>query len=203
MISNETEYLDYLSKLNTPPNAAINIPSGERIYKIDLNTRKVEAPQFLSVKHDHEAEVVLFEVDRYFDNMDLSECACVVQYVNANKDGYVQLIPWYDTETFKKSNKMILPWPIKGPMTFYAGLVEFSFQFFRLNRDEETDKVLGYEYNLNTLAAKSQILYGVGLSEIGKDFELEPSLIQDVQQQLHDIYVMAEEKWGIYWEEIK
>ena len=54
------EYNSVISRLINP-NEFINmfrIPDNEPIYEIDLNTRHIRAPQFLSVITDHNAEIV-------------------------------------------------------------------------------------------------------------------------------------------------
>ena len=51
----------------------------QKFYNIDLNTRQVEAPAFISAKGDHEAQVICFTVDRFFENMDLAQdVVCVI-----------------------------------------------------------------------------------------------------------------------------
>ena len=52
MIITQQEYLNYLNKLKNPDFKALTFPKGERIYNINLNTRKSEAPAFLSVKNE-------------------------------------------------------------------------------------------------------------------------------------------------------
>ena len=74
MITTAAEYEKYLSQIYdvNPPTLAVLLPSSEPIYKIDLNKRTVETPDFLSVEKDHRAECLYFIVDRFFDNIDLS-----------------------------------------------------------------------------------------------------------------------------------
>ena len=81
MITNATEYYKELYRIQDHnfQLQAVLVPSSERIYDIDLNTRKVSVPEYLSVETDHKAEVIYFRVDRYFDYMDLAEIPCVIQ----------------------------------------------------------------------------------------------------------------------------
>lgn len=80
MITTAAEYEQYLARIQdeNAPSIAILLPSDERIYNVDLNSRKIEAPEFLSVEKDHHAECIYFMVDRFFDNMDLSNTVCVI-----------------------------------------------------------------------------------------------------------------------------
>ena len=62
---------EYYSKLNlilneNPPTYAV-LPTAENIYNIDINTRVIDAPNFLSIEKDHKAETIFFIVDRYAD----------------------------------------------------------------------------------------------------------------------------------------
>jgi len=56
----------------SPTSDVIIVPSNARIYNVDLNTRIIDAPEYLSVQHEHYAETVYFLVDRYYDSMDLA-----------------------------------------------------------------------------------------------------------------------------------
>ena len=70
MITTQEEYYHLLYRIqeNNAPTTAILLPSTERTYYIDLNKREIEAPEFLSVEHDHTAETLYFVVDRYYDH---------------------------------------------------------------------------------------------------------------------------------------
>ena len=80
MITNPNEYLAALAYIqdNNFPVQAVLVPASERTYEINLNTREVEAPKFISVEKDHKSETIYFKVDRFFDYMDLSQTACVI-----------------------------------------------------------------------------------------------------------------------------
>ena len=64
MITTPEEYLSklHLIQNNNFPTIAILLPRDETIYNIDLNTRTIEAPEYLSVETDHYAETVLIEM---------------------------------------------------------------------------------------------------------------------------------------------
>ena len=106
---------------------------------------------------DHHAETVYFKVDRFFDNMDLTNTVCLIQYINKNavdsegnpSKGRVYLVPFYDTTHFKDEDKILIPWAINGPATSAAGPIEFSLKFYLLNYNGSE-----YLYNLNTFFHK-------------------------------------------------
>ena len=151
---------------NTPPRFALLLPSAETIYDVNLNTRVINAPEFLSIETDHFAETIYFKVDRYFDNMDLSQTVCIIQYENNNlldadgqlAGGFIYLVPFYDTKSFEDEDKMLIPWAIGGPATMAAGTVTFAIRFYRLNSDG-TELI----YNLNTMPVQSKVLHGMNV----------------------------------------
>jgi len=156
MITGSAEYKEYLATLANsynPPNILIRIPASEPIYKIDLNTRVIEAPKMLGVEADHEAELIYFMVDRYFDQVDLAQCVCAVQFRNARFEEYMYIVPAYDTLSYP--GKLIFAWNIQSPVTKYGGNVEFSFKFFKI--DKTSGELL---YELNTLVCKTKVLVG-------------------------------------------
>jgi hypothetical protein len=76
-------YKSLLSEINNAAMAstlvdAIVVPSNKQLYNVDLNTRKIEAPEVLSIQSEHYAETVYFLVDRFYDNMDLAQTNCVI-----------------------------------------------------------------------------------------------------------------------------
>ena len=85
----------------------IIVPSNILLYNIHLDTREIDAPEYLSVQHEHYAETVYFVVDRYCDNMELAQTTCVVQYVTPDEESYIYAVPFCDTITFP--DKIIIP----------------------------------------------------------------------------------------------
>jgi hypothetical protein len=162
MITEKQEYLDLLYKIQdeNKPSLAILLPGDERIYNVDLATRTIEAPEYLSVETDHRSEVVYFKCPRYYDAVDLSNTVCVVQYINANKEGRVYAVPYYDIDTFSDTNEVLIPWEVDGEATVAAGNVQYALRFYMLD-SRITDKRL--VYNLNTLTASSKVLHGIDI----------------------------------------
>lgn len=164
MITNSEEYFENIYKIGIPE-LAILLPGNENIYNINMNSRTVEAPEFLSVNQDHKAEMIYFIVDRFYDNVDLSTMSCIIQYKNANQEEGYYIVPFYDVETYAhrdpqgnilSSEKMLIPWCIEGHVTEAAGEVEFAFRFFKSNF--EKNKLV---YMISTTPAKSKVLYGM------------------------------------------
>ena len=156
MITGSEEYKLFLASIANsynPPTMRMRVPTDEPVYEINLNTRVVQAPEKLGVEADHEADLIYFVVDRFFDSVDLSTCICMVQFRNAKKEEYYYVIPYYDTDSIR--GKIIFAWDIQSPVTKYGGTVEFSFKFFRVS--PASGELL---YELNTMVAKSRALVG-------------------------------------------
>ena len=157
MITSPKEYKELYYEITNPNNKGyyLTIPTDERIYKIDLNTREIETPEFLSVLEDHNSEILWFKVDRFYDNFDLFSATCWVQYRNALKEEYVSVV-YPKVINDGNHDVLYIPWPINSPVTKAAGKVEFSFQFFKL--DEDKRKVY---YSLHTKPATGKVLHGM------------------------------------------
>lgn len=156
MVTGSEEYQRFLASIAesyNPPSIRMRIPTDEPVYEVNLDTRVISTPSFLGVEADHEAELIYFEMDRFFDSVDLSTCIGLVQFRNAKNEEYYYVIPYYDVVS--KTGKLIFAWDIQSPATKYGGSVQFSFKFFRI--DTASGELL---YELNTLVAKTRVLVG-------------------------------------------
>lgn len=214
-ITTSAEYLQYLYVIqdkNFPQLLATDIPKDEEKLIIDLNTRTITAPEFLSVTKDHNSETLYFMVDRYFDGVDLATMSCIVQFKNANPDktknnGYVYAVPQYFLIAPEGEQKLIFPWVIEGPATAYSGIVTFAVKFYRLNgewNEDENLNSLEYEYNLNTLTAKSRVLEGLDVLENNPDYSYDtnPTLFENVLERLLRLEQIQADKNTLYWIEL-
>ena len=211
-ITTSAEYLQHLYTIqdkNFPQLQATDIPSTEEKLIIDLNTRTITAPEFLSVTKDHNSETLYFMVDRYFDSVDLATMSCIVQYKNANPDkagsnGYIYAVPQYFLIAPDGHQKLIFPWVIEGPATAYSGTVTFAVKFYRLMGEWNEDPALNTlecEYNLNTLTAKSRVLEGMDVLENNPDYSYNtnPSLYENILERLLNLEHIQANQNMIYW----
>ena len=177
-----TEKVDTLEQLyelqtqNAPSN--VFLPFAHNIYDIDLSTRKINGPEFISARRDHKSEIIYFKIDRYFDYMDLSNTICVIEYIvpgDTKRVPHIYIVPFYDTSKFISEGKMVFPWSVGGAATSREGTIEYAIRFYRIDGEGENRKLV---YNLNTLPAKSKILPSIeGDGEILKaeyDIPAEP-----------------------------
>lgn len=153
MITEPNEFMQRLQELQDSSSVTYStLPSNEPRFIIDANSRTIKIPpefQFLGVKNDHKAETVYFEIDRYFDNEDLSTHTCVVQFENKSGEGSIYPVTIVDTESI--DGKIIFGWEILSDATTIVGDIIFSVRFYSLDN-------YVFTYNFNTLPAKSVIL---------------------------------------------
>lgn len=166
MITTPKDYYNLYHRIQSenPPSLAILLPTTEKIYKIDLNKKSVEAPEYLGIENDHKSEVLYFQVNRFYDFFDLTQAVCVIQYFNALGESKIYPVPYYDIDTLSKHDSengeqddiILFPWIIDKEVTKVKGKIEFNIQFYLLNEDGTR-----FIYSLNTLQAVSQILPGM------------------------------------------
>lgn len=194
-------------------------PSDDQIVDIDLNTREINAPKFLSVQYDHNAEIIYFRCNRYFDNMDLAKTVCVIQYLNAEhideetgektRNAGIFWVPYYDiyhsTPTEENPDfsepTLLIPWAVGGLATAYEGTVTYSVRFYRLDEDKVT-----YLYNMSTKPAKGDVLWGIDFAIYDKEHAAEEQeFLQKFQyestfsdQVYHDLSLAVHEA-ATYW----
>ena len=168
MITTPEQYKQHIQLINNnnAPCYAI-LDTDEEPLEINLDTREIKAPEFLSVLEDHRSETVYFKVDRYYDYMDLAHVACVIQYINAAGKAGLYFVPFYDIYTLAEENKILFPWNISGLVTEAAGIVHFSIFFYSIDQKYIDGKYeYDYVYKLNTKEAKSKILTSLTVSDL-------------------------------------
>lgn len=193
MVTTPEEYYAqlYLIQSQNPPKIAI-LPTAENTYNVDLESRKIETPEFLSVEHDHQSETIYFKIDRFFDYMDLSTTTCIIQYINAAGEARIYAVPFFDIVTCATEDKMLFPWCIDGMATAAAGPVQYSIRFYKLDPNGKK-----FIYNLNTLTATSEVKYGMNVQELNPDYDIPATPYQDLLDRIAQI-----EKMDIYWIEV-
>ena len=194
MITSYEEYQKELGRIKdgNPPSTALLIPSTEQIYEINLNSRKFESPEILSLTHDHHSETFYFKMDRFFDTMDLTNTCGVIQYKNAIGKERIYPIPFYDVSTFNSENKIVFPWRVGREATAAAGTVEFSFRFYTINQNTST-----FDFCLNTLTGKSKVLQTMDVSNV-EDYDYPAEVVEEIYARLSKI----EQDYNLYWLEI-
>lgn len=177
------------------------MPYAIKYYDIDLETRTIDAPEYLSVAKDHYAENIYFRVNRFFDYMDLATTTCVIQYKNAAGQTGVYAVPYFDIESGKGNSdsgcpdKLIIPWCIAGKASAVDGNITYALRFYRI--DINGDRMI---YNLNTRPATSKILYGMNVSspDVDGDYDIPPTVFDQLVQMIDEVRAQ-----DVYWLEYK
>lgn len=165
------------------------------IYMVDLESRLIETPQWLSVEKDHRAENIYFKIPRYFGATDLGLTNCLVLYENAAGKGGIYPVSGYDNKSLAKENELLFYWPISGTVSQVAGKVKYALMFYQLDNANET--VL---YQLNTRPSTSQILYGVN-EAIGSEY-VENTELATLVQKLGALISQVETGYSLNWEDM-
>lgn len=188
---NSEEYYNLLTHIkdNNPPFIAPLTPNS-KIIPINLNTRIIEMPDSIIVEEDHLSNIIYFEMDRFFDNYDLANSIGIIQYINAEGEGYLYPIPFYDIFTKKDEHKIIFPWCIEGHATKSFGDVEFAIKFFEI----KNKKII---YNINTQPAIATITKGLDKSPIenSNDYQYLLSIADELIAEIETIKRGQE----LYW----
>ncbi len=186
MITVATEYWRNLYRIQQDhnlPSLAVLLPSTENIYEIDLNTRKITPPEYLSVYTDHAAEVIYFKCDRFFDYMDLANCNVVIQYKNAKGESRLYAVPFVDVATCSLENKMLIPWCVDGNVTAKAGEVTFSIRFYKIDANGEH-----VVYSLSTLPATSKVPETLDVQRADEEhFTISPTEVERLDARINDL----------------
>ena len=209
MITSAQEYLSRLQDIRNENlhKEVLQIPSDELIYAVDLNSRTIDTPVYLSTETDHTAETIFFIVDRYYETYDLSQSTCVIEFINAKNEPGIYLVPIYDLETYAADGKMLIPWVIQGSATKAAGTIKYAIRFYQLHKVErpegtEVGTEYIYDYIINTQVAQSKILKGMGETFL-KDAAnpLEEITTADVWQELYQelTSVLQQGSLNLYW----
>lgn len=193
MITTPSDYLELLYRIQDENKLTtiIQLPKGETIYDIDLNSRTIKAPEFLSVEYDHNAETIYFKADRYYENIDLArkDIHIVIQYENASpkskEKGYIYMPPFVDSITLAKEEKIIIPWVIEGAATAYSGTVKFSIQFYKIQKTDDGSYV--YDFNLNTLACSSKVLTGMNVLDKSENYIYDADTIKGIYAEIDTV----------------
>ena len=183
------------SSSQLPAPETIIMPTSQKLYEVDLSTRTISGPETLSVQSDHYAETVYFIMDRFYDNMDLAQINCVVQYVS-NGESYVYAVPFCDVTTYE--GKMIIPWTISLSATKNSGSVRYFINFYLIEKDTNGEaKII---YSLNTRSTTSNILQTITSDDfIEEDRELN---LPERYFEIVDTLAQMVDKASIYWTDV-
>lgn len=172
------------------------LPLDNEIFDIDIHSRTIDIPQFLSVRYDHNAEIIYFRCARYVDNMDLVNTVCVIEYINAEGKPGLYWVPYYDISKYDNDDStvtpvILIPWAVNGLATAVEGKITFAVRFYRLDPDGKN-----FIYNMSTQPTVGEILHGMDLlDEELEDFKIEPSIVAQIYSELTQVRNYATTYW--------
>lgn len=160
------EYYSWIKDLGELDRRYTVLPLDEPHFEIDANTRAIKIPaEFkkngIAVQGDDLAEVVYFEIDRYFDYVDLSTTQIYIQWERP-KDNFKSVSPAYVVDIESKPGKLIFGWAISELLTQNPGVLKFSVRFFEFVDGEDGKKKINY--NFSTLTATIAIQPGINFN---------------------------------------
>ena len=193
MIAEPSEFRQRLQEIqNSVKITFAHLPSNEPRFIIDANSREINIPfefSFLGVIGDHKAETIYFEIDRYFDDVDLSEHTCVIQFINKNPQTLKfneGLYPVTTMDVNSIDGKIIFGWNIMNDATQIAGDIHFSIRFYSIDSNNK------FTYNFNTLTANSIILDTLDVKRTSI-IEISPSELQAWNDKMNQMNLKAEQ----------
>jgi|GEM_PF-2682518 len=139
-----------------------------------ITDKKIAVPSNLQaiVSKDNVSQLLTFEINRYYDGVDLSQKACSIKYSNAEK-GTGRAIA---VNVQVSNEKLILGWVLDDNVTMKQGKVKFAIEFLGKN---EFDQV----YVWQTVPAEINIAEGLHIDETTIE-EKYPTVIEDILIQL-------------------
>ena len=189
--------------------------------KIDLNSRTIdmagyykalgqdEKNGFLSLAEDHRAEVIYFETDRYFEGVDLMECSCIVEYINAGNEPRIypvtirSLRKELDETGYQTVERMLFAWNIGNEATLYDGTIQFAVTFFQIayDIDEITHMPINHTicYALHTKPAIGKIESGLKYTD---EQQIERDEYYTIQNTNYVTLIDMINQKNVYWNDL-
>lgn len=195
MITSPQEYNELLSQLVNPNDYIkhIQVPTDEPVYKIDLNARTVEKPDFIAVTEDHNAEILWFSTDRFYDCYDLAQCNCWIQYTNAKGEAFFYAAPIIVKGESDSHDTILIPWAISKEAAAESGTINFAFLVFTLSEDG-----LRFTYMLNTLPTKTKVLASLK-SETDPDLDAKKEFAAETLEAIYDKLRQLSGDYNLFW----
>lgn len=209
-IKDLANYYDFLDKLLEQSPEYLRVPIEEGCFKINTSNRAIIKPEKLTdskdaewiigVKDDHMAEVLFFEVDRYFDGQDLAVCFPKINETSHKGQTYVQwknsLYGALDPVTYVEiqEEKIYFGWILTsgregkstgGPLSC-AGDLTFSVRFqYHAASDQVTGQPDRYSdtlFSLNTTSITCKVAENL-ISSMGNNAHISNLHVENIADQ--------------------
>lgn len=110
----------------------------ENYILVDNSIRKLDIPSSilsLGVQYDKDVNVLYFKVPRYYNDLDLSKFTAHINYVNANNQAGMFIVPKALKEI--EEDHFVVPWIVGADACRYAGETSFSLGFTNLAKESD------------------------------------------------------------------
>ena len=135
------------------------LPVGELLYEVDLKNRTVSSPEFLGVSNDYKSETIYFVVDRFHEEIDLSQMNCAIHYINANDKKSAYDVPFYSLNALNGDEQFVRVFVSKSNYVQNKYYIKNSEQQYELfNEKYDANK----EYYLKVTSPKIIFPWSVG-----------------------------------------
>lgn len=197
-------YLELLNDFqNTSPRIGLTVPLEEKkCTSINWNTRTITLGSpynpFLLVEGDHYAQRMWFVCDRYVDTVDLSNMACVIEYVNSAGEARIAPVLAFDTS---KPEKLFFSWEVSGEAAKMLslqsrGTLQFIVRFFAI--DPVSKQFL---FNIGTQPCNATILKGLNNpTDNDNNYGYPADDIKTIYSRLNDLDKMLDNQSINWWE---
>lgn len=168
-----------ISKIIAPPYG---------FFQIELNSRNITPPvefrDFLGVAGEHMAETIYFEVDRYFDDVDLTTTNIIIEYVN--DDGDARIFPAVLQDWTTNPGHIRFAWVPGNEATKTAGSLKFAVRFYSV---DQTERI--FTYNLQTRPYEATVIAGMSDKDGNpvdafEDYDYSADVLAALTQQIND-----------------
>ena len=182
-INNYTDKLTEIKNLAIPDR--VIDPEKEPVFSVDLNTRKITVPsefRNLAVQGDHNAEMIWFAFDPFFDGQELEKKAVGLQFTNAiSRKGMLGSNYRYMHTNANNKKTLLLGWYITKELTEAAGTIEISIRFY-----DVTD--VNMTYSLGTESVRLNILDGLFITDESEDLIPPADSLSQLVSRIEEIY---------------
>lgn len=130
----------------------ILFPIDEPRFVINADTRDITIPsefkRLVGVQGDHYAETLIFEIDRFYDVMDLWRAQIYIQWTDKNGIDHASpaVSKYYDA----KNGKILFGWALDDEITAEARNINFSVRFFTKDMTPDANGNTEVTYSFST-----------------------------------------------------
>ena len=140
------EYFHHMEELYAIDRTYAMLPLDETPFAIDANKRLISNPKIVVMQNDHNSEVVLFTIDRYFDSKDLNTSQIYVQWTLPDGTEGASEVKMRDLSI---PGKIRFGWSLTNRITAQKGVVKFSVRFWNIGKVDGVDAIV-YSFNTQT-----------------------------------------------------